>query len=204
MRGLNARLATLKRDRANPLVAFGETPVNECDCELVPPGWRLETDAAQAIVDPLDGRVELLVDRFVVRLAADSRAKELLAVKQGEHGIFELHSRHFAGERHVADREFVLAGSREIVFDSETAASPERQAGNVVLLPTAAGFSARRQRYHHVGNIAVGRRDRRCVRVANRLDRDGSRSGDVLIDECGRHLQGIRVVVEKSCHVVYR
>ena len=44
----------------------------------------------------------------------------------------------------------------------------------------------------------IGRR----LRVADRLERDGARGVDVLVDEVGRHLQGGRVVVEVALDVV--
>ena len=81
------------------------------------PGRGLKADLPQPAVDFFDRGIQALVDRLVVGLAADIGAIELLAVEQRDHRVFELHPRHFARERHVADRELVFAVGREIVFD---------------------------------------------------------------------------------------
>ena len=131
-------------------------------------------------------------------------AIELLAVEQRDHRVFELHPRHFARERHVADRELVFAVCREIVFDDEAAARAERHPFDVMLLPAGAGSARRRQRNHHVGDVAVGGRLGRSLGVADRLERDRARGGDVLVDEIGRDLQGGGVVIEVALDVVVR
>ena len=103
-----------------PLVALGVAALHERDRQLVLAGRRVEVDLAQPSVDLFDRGIERLVDRLVVGFAADVRAVELLAVEQHDHRVLELHARHFARERHVADRELVLAVGREVVLDDST------------------------------------------------------------------------------------
>ena len=203
MRGLDALLAALERDGARALVALGEAAVHERDrraCAARPSrGTRI---FRSRLLIRFDRGIERLVDRLVVRFAADRRAIELLAVEQHDHRVLELHPRHFARERHVADRELVLAVRREIVFDDEAAARAERHAFDVMLLPAGAGSAARRQRDHHVGDVAVGGRLGERLGVADRLERDRARGVDVLVDEIGRDLQRGGVVVEVALDVV--
>ena len=116
VRRLDSLLAAFERDGARALVALGEAAVHERDGEVVLTGRGVETDLAQSVVDLLDGRIEPLVDRLVIDFAADVRAIELLAVEQHDDGVLELHARHFARERHVADRELVLAVGRKVVL----------------------------------------------------------------------------------------
>src|SRR5690606_40452112 len=101
---------------------------------------------ASTVVYLFAGRIEALVDRLVIGLAAGVRAIGLLAVEQGDDGVLELHPRHFPRERHVADRELVLAVRREVVRDDEAAARTERHALDVMLLTAGAGRALRRQR----------------------------------------------------------
>ena len=202
MRGLDALLTTFERDRANTLVAFGEAAMHERDRQLVLPCRGVEADLPQPVVDLFNRGIERLIDRLVVGFAADRRAIELLAVEQRDHRVLELHPRHFARQRHVADRELVLAVRREIVFDDEAAARAEGHPFDVMLLPAGAGSAARRQRDHHVGDVAVRGRLGQRLRVADRLERDRARGVDVLVDEVGRHLQGGGVVVEVALDVV--
>jgi hypothetical protein len=138
----------------------------------------------------------------VVCFATDVRAVDLLAVEQHDHRVLELHARHFACHRHVADGQLVFAVGREVVLDVEAAACPERHPLETVLLAAGSGRGARRQRNHHVLDVAVGRRDRRSLRVANRLDGHRARGEDVLVDEVRRHLQRGGVVVEVALQVV--
>ena len=204
MRGLDALLTALQRDRASTLVAFGEAAVHEGDRQIVLPGRGAKVDLPQPSVDFLDRRIQPLVDRLVVGFSADSGAIELLAVEQRDHRVFEFHPRHFPRQRHVADRQLVVAVGREIVFDDEAAARAERHPFDVMLLPAGAGRARRRQRNHHVGGVAVGGRHGRRLGVADRLERDGPRGVDVLVDEIGRDLQGGGVVVEVALDVVVR
>ena len=172
--------------------------------ELVLAGRRIEANLAQPAVDLFDGRVERLVDRLVIGFAADVRAIELFAVEQHDDGVLELHARHFARERHVADRELVLAVGGEVVRDDEAAARAERHAGQMMLLAARAGRAIGRQRDDHVGRVAVRRRDRQRLGVADGLERDRARRIDVLSDEGRRHLQRVGVVVEIALDVVLR
>ena len=135
----------------------------------------VEADLPQPAVDLFDRGIQPLVDRLVVGFAADGRAVELLAVEQRDHRVLELHPRHFARQRHVADRELVFAVGREVVLDAEAAARAERHAFDVMLLPARAGLAVRRQRDHHVGDVAVGGRLGGRLGVADRLERDGAR-----------------------------
>ena len=107
------------------------------------PGRGFEGDLPQPPVDFRDRHIQPLVDRFVIAFAADIGAVELLSVKQRQHGVFELHLRHFSRHRHVADREFVFAVRGEEVLDRETASRPERHPFNVMLLPARAGSGPR-------------------------------------------------------------
>ena len=127
---------------ARPLVAFGEAALHERDRQRVLPGRRVEPDLAQPAVDLFDRRIQLLIDRLVVGVTADGRAIELLAVEQRDDRVLELHPRHFARQRHVADRQFVFAVGREVVLDAEAAARAEGHALETMLLP--AGARARR------------------------------------------------------------
>src|SRR5690606_1817664 len=122
----------LERDGSRALVAFGEAAVNERDGQLALPRRRAERNLPQPGVDFLDRGIEPLIDRLVIGLAADARAVELLAVEQRDDGVLELHPRHFARKRHVADRQLVLAVGGEIVLDDETAARAEGHALDVV------------------------------------------------------------------------
>src|SRR4029077_7458599 len=81
MRGLYALLAALERDRANALVAFGEAAMLKGDRELVLALRGAEADLAHASVVLFDRRIQPLIDLVGVRLAADRRAIELLAVE---------------------------------------------------------------------------------------------------------------------------
>ena len=202
MRGLDALLTAFQRDGARALVAFGEAAMHEGHRQLVLPCRGLEADLPQPPVDLLDGGIQPLVDRLVIRLAADRGAIELLAVEQHDHRVLELHPRHFARQRHVADRELVVAVRREVVLDDEAAARAERHPFEPMLLPAGAGRARRRQRDHHVGDVAVGGQERLRLGVADRLERDGARGVDVLVDEVGRHLQRGGVVVEVALDVV--
>ena len=204
MRGLDALLTALQRDGASTLVAFGEAAMHERDRQLVLPCRGSKADLPQPSVDLFDRGIQPLVDRLVVGVAADRGAIELLAVEQRDHRVLEFHPRHFARERHVADRELVFAVCREIVFDDEAAARAERHPFDVMLLPAGAGSAGRRQRNHHVGGVAVGGRLGRSLGVADRLERDRARGVDVLVDEIGRDLQGGGVVVEVALDVVVR
>ena len=140
----------------------------------------------------------------MVRLAAEGGSIELLAVEQRDHRVLEFHARHFARQRHVADRELVFALDREVVLDGEAAARTERHPFEAMLLPAGAGSAGRRQRDHHVGDVAVGDRLGGSFGVADRLERDGARGVDVLIHEIGRHLEGGGVGVEVALDVVVR
>src|SRR5690606_9951712 len=84
------------------------------------------------------------------------------------------------------------------------AARTERHALDVMLLTAGAGRALRRQRDHHVRDIAVGDRLRKRVEVTDRFERDVPRGVDVLVDERGRHLQRVGVVVEVALYVVVR
>ena len=148
------------------------------------------------------GRIECLVDRLVIAFAADVRAVELLAVEQHDDRVLELHARHFARERHVADRELVLAVGGEVVLDDEAAARPERHTLEVMLLAARARSALRRQRDHHVRGVAVLGRERRRFEVADGLLRDRARGADVLRDEGRRNLERVGVVVETAFDVV--
>ena len=145
MRGLDALLATLERHRARALVALGEAAMHEGDGQLVLPLRGMEADLPQPSVDLFNRGIEFLIDRLVIGFAADGRAIELLAVEQRDHRVLELHPRHFARQRHVADRELVVAVGREVVFDDEAAARAEGRALEVMLLPAGAGRALRRQ-----------------------------------------------------------
>ena len=204
MRGLDALLTALQRGRARTLVAFGEAAMHEGDRQFVLPCRGLEADLPQPSVDFFDRGIQPLVDRLVVGFAADRGAIELLAVEQRDHRVLEFHPRHFPRQRHVADRELVVAVCREIVFDDEAAARAERHPFKAMLLPAGAGSAGRRQGDHHVGGVAVRGRDGGSLAVADRLERDGARGVDVLVDEIGRHLQGGGVVVEVALDVVVR
>ena len=204
MRGLDALLTALQRDGASTLVAFGEAAMQKGDRQLVLPGRGSKADLPQPSVDFFDRGIQPLVDRLVVGFAADIGAIELLAVEQGDHRVFEFHPRHFPRQRHVADRELVFAVCREIVFDDEAAARAERHPFDVMLLPAGAGSAVRRQGNHHVGDVAVGGRHGRSLGVADRLERDGARGGNVLVDETGRYLQGGGIVIEVALDVVVR
>ena len=176
--------------------------MHEGDPELVLPGRCVEANLPQPVVDFFDRGIERLIDRLVFGFAADCRAVELLAVEQRDHGVLELHPRHFARQRHVADRELVLTVRREIVFDDEAAARAEWHPFDVMLLPAGAGSAGGRQRDHHVGDVAVGRRLGQGLGVSDRLERDCARRVDVLVDEVGRDLQRGGVVVEVPLDVV--
>jgi hypothetical protein len=201
---LNAFLAAFERDRARAFVAFGEAAVDERHGERMLPCRRREGNSAQPVVDGFDGRIERLVDRLVIGFTTDVRAVELFAVEQHDDGVLELHARHFARERHVADRELVFAVGRKVVRDDEAAARAERQAGQMVLLPPRAGSAVRRQRDDHVGGVAVGGCDRQRLRIADGFERDRARGVDVLTDESRRHLQSVTVVVVVAADVVLR
>ena len=138
----------------------------------------------------------------MIPFAADRRAVELLAVEQHDHRVLELHSRHFARERHIADREFVFAVGREVVLDDEAATRTERHALEVMLLAARARSPLRRQRDDHVRGVAVLRRERRSLKIADRLLRDRTRRADVLGDERRRNLERVGVVVEAAFDVV--
>src|SRR5690606_9506756 len=125
MRRLDTLLSALERDRPNALVTLREAAVHERDGELVLPGRSFEAAPAQPVLELVDGRTEPLVDRLVVALAAAVRAIDLFAVEQRDDRVVDLHARHFARARHVADRELVLAVRREIVRDDEPAAGAE-------------------------------------------------------------------------------
>ena len=71
-----------------------------------------------------------------------------------------------------------------------------------MLLAARSGAPLRRQRDHHVGNVAVGGRLGGRLRVADRLERNGARRVDVLVDEVRRDLQGRGVVIEVALDVV--
>ena len=162
----------------------------------------LNRDLTQPAVDLLDGRIERLIDRLVIDLAADLGAIELFAVEQHDDRVLELHARHFARERHVADRELVFSVRGEVVLDDEAAARAERHARQMMLLPARAGSTVRRQRDDHVRGVAVLRRDGQRRGIADCLERDRARGVDVLIDERRRHLERVRVVVEVALDVV--
>ena len=66
------------------------------------------------------------------------------------------------------------------------------------------GAPLRRQRDHHVGDVAVGRRLGNRLGVADRFERDRARGVDVLVDEVRRDLQGSGVVIEVALDVVVR
>src|SRR5262245_15287758 len=108
MRGLYAFLASLERDGANALIAFGIAAMHKRYRHLMLPCRGFKADLPQPPVDLFDRRIQALVDRLVVGLAADIGTVEFLAVKQRDHRVFELHPRYFSRESHVADREFVV------------------------------------------------------------------------------------------------
>ena len=139
MRGLDTLLATLERDGASALVAFGEAAMHESDRQRVLPLRGLEAELPQPSVDFFDRWIQSLIDRLVVGVAADRGAIELLAVEQRDHRVLEFHPGHFARKCHVADRELVFAVCREVVFDAEAAAGAERHPFKAMLLPASAG-----------------------------------------------------------------
>src|SRR5262249_49087019 len=99
MRSLYALLTTFERSGANALVAFGEAAMQKGPRQIMLSGRGVKVDLPQAPVDFFDRRVQTLIDRFVVGLAADIGAIEFLAVQQHNDRVFKLHSRHFARER---------------------------------------------------------------------------------------------------------
>ncbi len=202
MHAVNAVLAALERGDPHALVAFREAAVHERDGHRVLAGGGVEPDPLQARIDRRHGVVENLVDPLVVGFAADLGAVELLAVEQRDDRVLELHARHFARQRHVADRQLVFAVGEERVLDAHAAARAERHALVVPLLGAGPVDAARRQRDDHVGDVAVGLHDRNRPRVADGVVRDGAGGVQVLIDERRRDLQGLRVVVVAVLDVV--
>src|SRR5712691_4789963 len=76
MRGLDALLTALQRDRASTLVAFGEAALHEGDRQFVLPCRGSKADLPQPSVDFFDRGIQPLVDRLVVGFAADGGAIE--------------------------------------------------------------------------------------------------------------------------------
>ena len=145
MGSLDALLTTFERNGASALVAFGKAAMEEGDRQLVLSGGGFEAELAQPAVDFFNRGIKPLIDRLVVGIATDIRAIDLLAVEQDDDGVLELHPRHFARERHVADREHVFAVGREVVLGDEAAARAEGHPFDVMLLPAGAGGTIRWQ-----------------------------------------------------------
>src|SRR5262245_40869952 len=134
MHRLDALLSALECRRADAFIALGVAAMDEGNRQAMLSGRGMEADLPQASVDLLHCRIELLIDRLVVLLPADVGAVELLPVEERDDRVLELHARHFARERHIADRELVLAVGREGVFDAHAAARAERHPFKIVLL----------------------------------------------------------------------
>ncbi len=193
---LHALLAAVDRIGAHALVALGVAAAQEGHRDLVLAGGGVEVDVAQPLVDLEHAVVELLVDQLVVFLAADVGAVELLAVEQGDDRVLELHLRHFAGQRHVADGQHIFAVGREHVLLDHAAARAERHAVLVLLLVAGALGGARGQGDDHVGDVAVGRVDRRRLGIAHGLQRQVAGGRQRLVEEVRRELQRRGVGVE--------
>ncbi len=103
MHHLDTLLSTLQRCRAETLVALGETTVQERDCDAVLPGGGMKADILQPSVDGGHGRILSLIDRLLIGVATDVSAEEFLAVEQRHDRVLELHPRHVASQRHIAD-----------------------------------------------------------------------------------------------------
>ena len=204
MHRLDAFLTTFERRCANTLVTFGIAALHEGDSQVMVSLSRFEFDLPQPSVDFCDRHIEPRVDCLVIAFAADVGAIELFSVEQRQHGVFELHLRHFSRQRHVADREFVFAIRREPVLDGHAAPRSERHPFDVMLLPARAGSGLGIERNHHVLDVAVSGRHRRRLDVAHGLLRDLARGRNVLVYEVGRNLQVGCIVIEMPLDVIQR
>ena len=100
-------------------------------------------------------RIQRLIDRLVVGLAADVRAIELLAVEQRDR-CSRTPSAALRAPAPCRRWSARIRRRREVVFDAEAAARAEGHAFEAMLLAAGAGSALRRQRDHHVGDVAVG------------------------------------------------
>ena len=120
--------------------------VQERDSHLMRPGSGLEPDLLEARVDGIDRRVLLLVDRLDIRLAADLRFKDALAIKRRQNRVVELHVVDPEGHGQVGNVELVLPVDREIMLDQQPTPRAERQSRDVAELRALVLDGVRRRR----------------------------------------------------------
>ncbi len=123
---LNPVLTPARRHIEQTGVRLREAAREESDADLVQPRGGLEANTLQTLIDRVDSRVLLLVDRLHVRFTTDGRAKELLTVEHPDHRVLELHVLHPQGACHVGDRQRVFAVGGEVVLNNSPAARAER------------------------------------------------------------------------------
>ncbi len=183
MHGMYTILAPFQRRDTRELIAFREAALYERDGDGMLPCSGIKTNTTQTIVD-LGYRIVLyLVDRLVIGFAADVGAEKFHTIKQCHDSVFEFHVGHFAREREIADRQFILAIGKEVVLDAHAAACTERHTFVVALLRAGAWRAARWQRNNHVCDVAVGFHHGNRTTITHGIVCNGACGVEVLVDE---------------------
>ena len=98
----------------------------ECDGDFLLARFGREADVLQPRVDRRHRRILILIDGFLIRVAADDGLKYLHAVDRDDQRVLELEVVDPQRADQVGDRDLVLAVGREEVIHHESVARAER------------------------------------------------------------------------------
>ncbi len=181
-------------DRIEPvqdLVRLGGGLLQVGDSDPVRTGRHAGADVAEAVVDPAHARRLFHVHRGEILVPSEVLLEHLHIIDRDDEGVGIHHAPDVAGPDQTVDRELVVAIGRQVRFDEQATARPERQTLDVHVLP-----SLQRARENPAG--------RSCGRIADRFDTDLARRSEILLQEGRRNFQHVRDVVKTVRFVIAR